>query len=138
MRIERDLHDGAQQRLVTLALSLRAVSERATSSGDDRLAAQVEASRHQLSQALVELRELARGIQPAILTQEGLEAAVSLLGERAPLPVKIEMCLERRLAPEGRGDRLLRGERGPDERRQTLGGVQHLGHRVAPERRPVP
>jgi len=100
MRIERDLHDGAQQRLVTLALGLQAVAERAASAGDDRLAAQVEASRHQLSQALVELRELARGIHPAILTQEGLEAAVSFLGERAPLPVKIDMRLERRLAPD--------------------------------------
>lgn len=100
MRIERDLHDGAQQRLVTLALGLQAVAERAASAGDDHLAAQVEASRHQLAQALVELRELARGIHPAILTQEGLEAAVSFLGERAPLPVKIDMHLERRLAPE--------------------------------------
>ncbi|TDO50758.1 histidine kinase [Kribbella sp. VKM Ac-2527] len=100
MRIERDLHDGAQQRLVTLALSLQAVRERAASTGDDRLTAQVGAARHQLSEALLELRELARGIHPAILTQEGLEAAVSFLGERAPLPVRIELHLDRRLGPE--------------------------------------
>lgn len=67
-RIEHDLHDGAQQRLVTLALSLQAVAERAVSTGDAELAAKVEAARHQLSQALAELREMARGIHPAILT----------------------------------------------------------------------
>jgi signal transduction histidine kinase len=99
-RIERDLHDGAQQRLVTLALSLQAVSERAASTGDDNLAAKVEEARLQLSQALAELREMARGIHPAILTQEGLEAALGFLAERAPLPVRLDVRLERRLAQD--------------------------------------
>jgi signal transduction histidine kinase len=99
-RIERDLHDGAQQRLVTLALSLQSVSERAAATGNTALATQVAAARRQLSQALTELRDLARGIHPAILTQEGFDAAVGFLAERAPLPVQVELRLDRRVAPE--------------------------------------
>lgn len=99
-RIERDLHDGAQQRLVTLALSLRAVSERAAATGDDTLAAMVVESRDQLTLGLAELREMARGIHPAILTEEGLEAALAYLAERSPVPVHVEVALDRRLPPE--------------------------------------
>ena len=99
-RIERDLHDGAQQRLVTLALSLQAVSERAASGEDDDLAARVEQARRQLSEALAELREMARGIHPAILTQQGLEAALGFLAERSPVPVRVEARLDQRLATE--------------------------------------
>jgi signal transduction histidine kinase len=99
-RIERDLHDGAQQRLVTLALTLQVVSTRATATGDTGLAAKVEEARTQLSQGLAELREMARGIHPAILTQEGLEAALSFLAERAALPVTIDVSLGRRLAQD--------------------------------------
>jgi len=99
-RIERDLHDGAQQRLVTLALSLQAVSDRARSVGDDALAADVEDARRELTQALSELREMARGIHPAILTEEGLEAALGSLAERAPLPVQVDVHLDRRLAQD--------------------------------------
>jgi signal transduction histidine kinase len=97
MRIERDLHDGAQQRLVTLALSLRILAERATTAGAADVATQAEAARGQLTEALAELRDLARGIHPAILTQDGLEAAVCFLGERAPLPVRVDLRLDRRL-----------------------------------------
>jgi signal transduction histidine kinase len=100
MRIERNLHDGAQQQLVTLALSLQSVSERAASTGNEGLAAQVELARHQLSQALTELRDLARGIHPALLTHEGLEAAVTALAERAPLPVQVDLHLDHRLAQD--------------------------------------
>lgn len=99
-RIERDLHDGAQQRLVTLALTLQSLSQRAASIGDDTLAAKVEDARLQLSQALAELREMARGIHPAILTQDGLEAALGFLAERAPLPVQLDVSLPRRLAQD--------------------------------------
>lgn len=99
-RIERDLHDGAQQRLVTLALSLQAVSTHAASAGDTDLAATVDECRHQLSQSLAELREMARGIHPAILTQDGLEAAVDFLAERSPIPVRVEVCLDVRLPQE--------------------------------------
>jgi signal transduction histidine kinase len=99
-RIERDLHDGAQQRLVTLALSLQAVSRHAANSGDDALATRVEEAHGQLSDALGELRELARGIHPAILTQEGLQAALGFLAERAALPVRLDVTLGRRLADD--------------------------------------
>ena len=96
-RIERDLHDGAQQQLVTLALSLQAVSQHAASAGDDHVAVEIDHARHQLSQALAALREMARGIHPAILTEEGLEPAVGFLAERAPLPVHVDICLDQRL-----------------------------------------
>jgi signal transduction histidine kinase len=96
-RIERDLHDGAQQRLVTLALTLRSASERAEATGDADLAARMSQARDQLSRALAELREMARGIHPAILTQDGLEAALGYLAERAPLPVRLDVHLDRRL-----------------------------------------
>jgi len=97
IRIERNLHDGAQQSLVTLALHLQAVSERAASTGDGELATQVETARRQLSEALAELRDLARGIHPAVLSQDGLAAAVGFLAEKAPLPVRVGLRLEHRL-----------------------------------------
>ncbi len=99
-RIERDLHDGAQQRLVTLALSLQEVSLRASSAGDTDLAERVDESRRQLSLALAELRDMARGIHPAILTQEGFEAAVGFLAERSPIAVRVEVLLDARLPEE--------------------------------------
>lgn len=97
-RIERDLHDGAQQRLVTLALTLQAISERAAAGTD--LAATVDQARRQLIEALAELREMARGIHPAILTEEGLEAALGFLAERSPVAVQLKVDLDRRLARE--------------------------------------
>ncbi|HVL06576.1 MAG TPA: sensor histidine kinase [Acidimicrobiales bacterium] len=96
-RIERDLHDGAQQRLVTLALHLQAGADRAASSGDRELARSLEEARLQLTEALAELREMARGIHPAILTQEGLDAALHFLAERSQLPVHVAVTLDRRL-----------------------------------------
>jgi signal transduction histidine kinase len=96
-RIERDLHDGAQQRLVTLALSLQAIAGRAESTGDHELAGRITSARSDLSGALAELREMARGIHPAILTQEGFGAALEFLAERAPLPVRVDLRLEQRL-----------------------------------------
>ncbi|HEX2274396.1 MAG TPA: histidine kinase [Acidimicrobiales bacterium] len=96
-RIERDLHDGAQQRLVTLALSLQAAAEGAATAGEADLAVRVDEARRQLTEALAELREMARGIHPSILTQEGLDPALAFLAERSPLPVKVNVCLERRL-----------------------------------------
>ena len=99
-RIERDLHDGAQQSLVLLALTLRVVAERALAHGDAELTAAVGEARDQLAQALAELREMARGIHPAILTQEGLAAAVGVLAERSPVPVRNDVDLDRRLPEE--------------------------------------
>ena len=88
-KLERNLHDGAQQRLVSLSLSLRLAQSRLRRDpeGAEQL---LEASRLELAQALEELRELARGIHPAVLTDRGLEAALEALAARAPLPVEID------------------------------------------------
>ncbi|HEX4747864.1 MAG TPA: PAS domain S-box protein [Gaiellaceae bacterium] len=92
--LERNLHDGAQQRLVALSVALRLVEARMQTDPDaafDLLAnAQAE-----LAHALEELRELARGIHPAVLTDRGLKAALETLAGRAPLPVEIESPAER-------------------------------------------
>ena len=95
-RLERNLHDGAQQRLVTLALSLRlamAKLDADPAAARDRLAGAAE----ELTLALQELRELARGLHPAVLTDHGLRAAVEMLADRAPFPVEVERTPERRL-----------------------------------------
>jgi signal transduction histidine kinase len=94
-RLERDLHDGAQQRLVSLALTLRMARERL---GPDAGEAGelLDRSREELDEALKELRELARGIHPAVLSDRGLGAAVEALANRAPLPVVVgELPTER-------------------------------------------
>jgi signal transduction histidine kinase len=98
-RLERDLHDGAQQRLVSLALTLRMARERLDSDPGEtgRL---LDRSREELDQALRELRELASGIHPAVLADRGLGAAVEALAERAPLPVYVATELPDRRLPE--------------------------------------
>jgi signal transduction histidine kinase len=88
-KLERNLHDGAQQRLVSLSLSLRLAQGRLRDDPDNAEEL-LEASREELAQALEELRELARGIHPAVLTDRGLEAALEALAARAPLPVEID------------------------------------------------
>ena len=88
-RIERDLHDGAQQRLVSLALSLRLLE----SSLEPNSAAtrELAAARAELDAALEELRELARGIHPSILTDRGLEAALAAVAGRSTVPVELDL-----------------------------------------------
>jgi signal transduction histidine kinase len=88
-RIERDLHDGAQQRLVTMALQLGAVRSGPSPSADPALAAALEEVANQLSIALGELRDLARGIHPAVLTEGGLGPALLSLAERSPVPARV-------------------------------------------------
>ena len=87
-RIERDLHDGAQQRLVALALTLRMAEKRADE-GDPEAGDLVRSAAEEAGLALNELRNLARGIHPAILTNRGLAAALDDLAARAMLPVEI-------------------------------------------------
>jgi signal transduction histidine kinase len=87
-RIERDLHDGAQQRLVALALNLRMAEQRAAN-GDPSAAELVRQAGEEANLALKELRDLARGIHPAILTNRGLPAALEDLASRATVPVKV-------------------------------------------------
>jgi signal transduction histidine kinase len=87
-RLERDLHDGAQQRLVSLALTLRMAEQRAAK-GDPEAAELVRQAGAEAGHALEELRDLARGIHPAILTNRGLPAALDDLASRAALPVEV-------------------------------------------------
>jgi signal transduction histidine kinase len=87
-RLERDLHDGAQQRLVSLALLLRLARESLDSTPAET-GHLLDRSRDELDEALNELRELARGIHPAVLSDRGLGAAVEALAHRAPLPVEV-------------------------------------------------
>ena len=96
-RIERDLHDGAQQRLVSLALRLQLA--RRTAGDPDATIAALDACSVELATALEELRELARGIHPAMLTERGLGAALQFVADRAPLPVDLNVQLDVRLAP---------------------------------------
>jgi signal transduction histidine kinase len=96
-RLERNLHDGAQQRLVALAVTLRLAErqlERDSAVARDAL---TRASA-ELAEALEELRELARGLHPAVLSDHGLEAALRALAARAPLPVELSVELDARPA----------------------------------------
>jgi signal transduction histidine kinase len=95
-RLERDLHDGAQQRLVSMALEMRLARDkmRDDPDGAERL---LEGASVELDSALDELRELARGIHPAVLTDRGLDAALETLARRAPLPVELNRDNHERL-----------------------------------------
>lgn len=94
-KVERDLHDGAQQRLATLALALRLARDRAGRADDPELSRLLDDASNELNTALQELRELARGIHPAILTEEGLAAAVESLATRSPIPVRVDVAADR-------------------------------------------
>jgi signal transduction histidine kinase len=98
-RIERDLHDGAQQRLLELALTLQLAHRQVDEHGAAPAAGTLAAAERQLRAALAELRDLARGIHPAILTERGLVAALGSLAERAPLPVTVNAEHAGRLDP---------------------------------------
>ena len=86
-RLERDLHDGAQQRLVTLSLALGMARDRAAA--DPELESLIESASKEAREALTELRELARGIHPAVLTETGLAGAIQALVERSPVATTI-------------------------------------------------
>jgi signal transduction histidine kinase len=96
-RLERNLHDGAQQRLVALALDLTLIG--VTLEKDPAAARKsLVAAQDQLAQGLDELRELARGIHPTVLTERGLGPALQALIKRSPVPVEIAELPEQRLA----------------------------------------
>jgi signal transduction histidine kinase len=87
-RIERDLHDGAQQRLMALGINLRLARDLVVC--DPEAATELlDTSLHELGEATAELRELARGIHPAVLTNRGLDAALRGLASRSPVPVEV-------------------------------------------------
>jgi PAS domain S-box-containing protein len=95
-RLERNLHDGAQQRLVSVALKLRLARARLGSSAD-AAAELLDEAATELETGLAELRELARGLHPAILVDHGLSRAVDALVSRLPVPVDLDAALEERL-----------------------------------------
>ena len=95
-RLERDLHDGAQHRLAYIAMELDRA--RAKLADDPDSASELLGRAHDESKrAMVELRDLVRGIHPSVLTDRGLDAAVSGLAERCPVPVDVDVRLDRRL-----------------------------------------
>ncbi|MFK4867929.1 MULTISPECIES: sensor histidine kinase [Streptomyces] len=97
-RIERDLHDGAQARLVALAMDLGLAKEKLTE--DPQAAARMVDEAHgEVKTALQELRDLARGIHPAVLTDRGLDAALSAVASRCTVPVEVQVDLEQRPVP---------------------------------------
>lgn len=97
-RIERDIHDGTQQQLVAATMALQATRVRLD--GDDDALAELDAVAAQLADALDELRELARGIHPAVLTQRGLRSALGALARRSPVPVRLELSLQSERFPQ--------------------------------------
>lgn len=92
-RVERNLHDGAQQRLVALSLALRRAQARLPTDADPELTDTLSAASDQLRDALAELRELARGIHPAILTEAGLGPALRALARDSPVPATVRIDL---------------------------------------------
>jgi signal transduction histidine kinase len=96
-RVERDLHDGAQQRLVALTVGLRLARAELDEDDHGELAAMLEHLGDELRLALAELRDLARGIHPAVLSEQGLAVALESLALRSPVPTKLVECPDRRL-----------------------------------------
>jgi len=95
--LERDLHDGAQQRLVSLSLDLQLLRRKVA---DQAAAEMVDGTIQTLREALTELRELARGIHPALLSDRGLPPALDALAQRSPVPIELDLELEGRLPIE--------------------------------------
>jgi signal transduction histidine kinase len=96
-RIERDLHDGAQQRLVSLALQLRSTAQVSPPAEAGELRAQMNDVADGLTGVLNELREIARGLHPAILADGGLRPALKTLARRSAVPVRLEVTVDGRL-----------------------------------------
>jgi signal transduction histidine kinase len=97
-RVERDLHDGAQQRLVTVALALRLAHTQLGTASTAEIGALLDEAGAELTGALDELRELARGIYPVLLTDGGLGPALTSLAERCPVPAVVGAVPARRWA----------------------------------------
>jgi signal transduction histidine kinase len=97
-RIERDLHDGIQQRLVTIALGLNEIVD-SVPSGLPDLAVQLQETERGLRDLIEEVREISRGLHPAILSQAGLAPALKSLARRSAVPVELEVQLEGRFPP---------------------------------------
>ncbi|CAM3569186.1 histidine kinase [Smaragdicoccus niigatensis] len=98
-RIERNIHDGAQQRLVALALDLKLLEDMAPTMSSEEVVATVRQAGDAVKGALIELRELARGLHPQILTSDGLGPALSQLATRSKLPVRVDAPTQRYSEP---------------------------------------
>ena len=98
-RLERNLHDGAQQRLLGLGIALRLLRQR-VGDADGEVSTLLDEADGEVRSSIEELRELARGLHPSILTEQGLQPALSSLAQRAPLPVTLEASLSERLPAE--------------------------------------
>jgi signal transduction histidine kinase len=98
-RIERDLHDGAQQRLVALAMDL-GMAKMKMESDPEAAKALVEEAHREAKLAMAEIRNLVRGVYPAVLTDRGLDAAISALAGRSPVPVAVMVDLDQERLPE--------------------------------------
>jgi PAS domain S-box-containing protein len=96
-RIERDLHDGAQQRLVALSLAVRLAAQKVAAGRMGAAGDALARVEDELGTALDELRELARGIHPAVLSERGLPDALEMLAVRSPVPVEVEQAPKERL-----------------------------------------
>ena len=96
-RVERNLHDGAQQRLVNLSLALGIARSQVPTTSDGELTEALDEAAAELRLALAELRELARGIHPVILSEAGLGPALASLAERSPIPVTLAVASSDRL-----------------------------------------
>jgi signal transduction histidine kinase len=94
--LERNLHDGAQQRLIALSLNLSLLEARIE--GDPEIKAGIDDARGQVAASLNELREIARGLHPAVVSGHGLEVALEQLAVRAPVPVELHVGIDGRLA----------------------------------------
>ncbi|KZM69937.1 sensor histidine kinase [Nocardia terpenica] len=90
-RIERDLHDGAQQRLVALSIMLGRISARLKKAGDLETRDLVEDAKRTANEAITELRNLTRGLHPPVLTDRGLDAALSAVAAQCPIPVTVDV-----------------------------------------------
>ena len=134
-RIERDLHDGAQQRLVSLGLQLRMAQ--AAPPGPGELVQWLGGVAAELAEVLEELREIARGLHPAILAQGGLRPALKALARRSAVPVELDVNVDGAAARAGRARRLLRGGRGADQHRQARARLRRRGPGGHQQRRPA-
>jgi len=130
-KLERNLHDGAQQRLVAVSISLRLALSKLGEAPED-VRALLAGAAEELTQAMDELRELARGIHPSILTERGLGPAITVLASRAPIDVAVENELEERPAAAHRSRRVLRRVGVAHERRQVRRGLTGGRPRVSP------
>jgi signal transduction histidine kinase len=96
-RIERDLHDGTQQRLITIGLQILAI-QAAIPNASDQLKDQLSHIAHTVDEAIADLQEISRGLHPPILAKGGLQPALAALARRCPVAVELNVCLEQRLA----------------------------------------